>query len=78
VSTGCCFFALTDFENGFFVVENWMKLFDQFGENATFKKVNAFWAMVWTISEHIFLGRMSMKIQVKLNSLEMFLSNLQS
>ena len=78
MSTCCLFLTFTNFENRFFVAENRMEVFDEFGEDAAFEKVDTFGTVIWAISKEIFLRRVAMKIKIKLDSLEMFLSDFES
>jgi hypothetical protein len=76
MGSGCLFLAFTDLENGLFVTENGVEIFNEFGEDSALEKVNVFGTVVRTVCKEVLFGRMSVEVKIKFNTPEMFLPDL--
>jgi hypothetical protein len=55
-----------------------MEVFDEFGKDAAFEKVQIFGSVIRTVCKEVFFRGMAMKIKVKLDAIEVFLPDLKS
>ncbi len=55
-----------------------MKVFDEFGKDAAFEKVEIFGSVIRAVGKEVFFGGMAMEIKVKLDAIEVFLPDLKS
>lgn len=54
-----------------------MEVFDEFGKDAAFEKVDIIGSVIRTVGKEVFFGGMAMEIEVKFDAVEVFLSDLK-